>query len=87
MQRIRFDRIDFALRTPPLDQFARRAENDAAHDRHRQRQNRIERQPRGQALAVLQIEKQLVQQIDGRAHARDDQTGDHADQRRQTDQA
>ena len=44
-------------------------------------------QPRRQPLAVLQIEKHFVQQIDGRAHAGDDQAGDHADQRRQPDQA
>jgi len=36
---------------------------------------------------MLQIEKQLVEEIDGGAHAGDDQTRDHADQRCERDQA
>ena len=38
MQRIGFDRIDFPLRTPALQEFARDAEYDAARHRDRERQ-------------------------------------------------
>jgi hypothetical protein len=87
MQRIGFDRIDFPLRPPALEQLARNSEGDAADQRHRECQNRIERKPRRQPLAALQVEKQLVQEIDGVAHQRNHQTGDHTDQRRQQDEA
>ena len=68
MQRIRLDWIDFPLRPPAFDQLACSAEKEAAEQRHRERQNRIERELRRQALARLQVEKQLMQQIDGRTH-------------------
>ena len=62
------------------------AEQKAAQQRHRQRQRRIKGEPRRQALAGLQIEENLVQQIDGGAHDSHHQAGDGADQHRQRDQ-
>ena len=44
VQRIRLDRIDLAIRPPSRDQFTGDAEHDAAGERHRNRDERIELQ-------------------------------------------
>ena len=86
VQRVGFDRIDLALRPPPPDDLAGRAHHHAADERHGDGDIGIEREPRRQPLAVLKIEKQLMQQFDRHAHAGHDNAGNHADQSRQCDQ-
>ena len=86
MQRIGFDRVDFAIRPPSPDQLGGNAKQDAAADRHQYRKPRIEREPPRQPLARRQLEKNLMQEIDGIAHQGDDHAGDGAHQRRQADE-
>jgi hypothetical protein len=76
-----------ALGTTAADQPGRGAEQNAADERHRQRQPRIKREPRRETFAMLQVEEDFVEEVDGRAHRRNDKATDNADQRGEPDQA
>jgi hypothetical protein len=56
MERIGLDRIDFAGRPPRRDEQCSGAEREPAERRHRDRQQRIERDDAGQPLARRQAE-------------------------------
>ncbi len=87
MQRVRLDRIDFALRPPVHDQLAGNAKNDTAGKRHRYRDNGIKPQQARQPLARTKMKEQPVQGIDAGAHGGHNEAGNRADQRRKHDQA
>ena len=77
MQRVGFDRIDFAFRTPAPENFAADAEQQAAEQGHRDCQDRIEGESRREAFAGLQMKQLLMQKVDAGAHRGDDQADEN----------
>ncbi len=87
MQRVRLDRIDFAIRPPSRDQFAGNAEQDTAGKRHGNRDERIEMQQARQPHAGIEVEKHAMQQVDACPHHRHHDAGSGADEGCEHDQA
>ena len=87
MQRVGFDRIDFAARPPAQQQQQGDAEQQSAEHRHKDGADRIDPGLARQAFAGQQVEQKDVHHIDGTTHQSHQHAGDAADQGCDDDQA
>ena len=87
VQRVGFDRVDFARRPMTRKQDTGEPEAQSAEHRNQDRRVRIESRLRGQPLARAEPEQKHMQHIHQRRHGRHHQPAERADHDRQQDQA